>query len=86
LRYVENSLHFNLADFYYQNSYHITVYILQRILLNCADKLNRMLQKKHTHSNFHQFSDENIHKIKHWHTIKAAYCENLLARPATLLQ
>jgi len=29
--YVENSLHFNLADFYYQNSYHI-VYILQRIL------------------------------------------------------
>ena len=30
--YVENSLHFNLADIYYQNSCHIIVYILQRIL------------------------------------------------------
>jgi len=29
--YVENSLHFNLADFYHQNSYGIIVYILQRI-------------------------------------------------------
>jgi len=37
-------------------------------------------------SNFHQFSDENIHKIKYWHTHKAAYCENLLAHAATTLQ
>ena len=29
--YVENSLLFNSADFYYQNSYRIIVYILQRI-------------------------------------------------------
>jgi len=26
ISYVENSLHFNLADFYYQNSYRIITY------------------------------------------------------------